>query len=160
MFCSRIHSYSYLSAQAGVAIIALSVLEKYDVSVPIVPVGLNYFRGHRFRGRVVVEYGAPIMISEDIFKKYRENKRQGTQSLLAEIEEGMRAVIVTATDYPELKLIHTVRRLYQRSSSSTTTLQKQDLARRFSVATKLLKDKYGGEYCCSFCSIISQRKSL
>jgi hypothetical protein len=60
------------------------------------------------------------------------------------VEEGLRAVIVTATDYPELKLIHTIRRLYQRSSSSTTTKQKQDLARRFSVAAKILKEKYEG----------------
>jgi glycerol-3-phosphate O-acyltransferase/dihydroxyacetone phosphate acyltransferase len=46
-----------LPLKAGVAAIALGALEKYGVSVPIVPVGLNYFRGHRFRGRVVVEYG-------------------------------------------------------------------------------------------------------
>ena len=46
-----------LPLKAGVAAIALGAQEKYGVSVPIVPVGFNYFRGHRFRGRVVVEYG-------------------------------------------------------------------------------------------------------
>ena len=62
-----------------------------------------------------------------------------------QVEEGMRSVIVTASDYPELKLIHTARRLYQRSSSSTTTKQKQDLARRFSTAHRLIREKNGGE---------------
>ena len=42
----------------------------------------------------------------------------------------MRSVIVAASDYSELKMIHTVRRLYQRPSSGITTGDKQDLARR------------------------------
>ncbi len=38
-----------LPLKAGIASIAFGVLEKHGISVPIVPVGLNYFRGHRFR---------------------------------------------------------------------------------------------------------------
>jgi glycerol-3-phosphate O-acyltransferase/dihydroxyacetone phosphate acyltransferase len=63
--------------------------------------------------------------------------------LLHEVEEGMRSVIVTASDYNELKLIHTVRRLFQRSSTDTPTKEKQTIARRLSVGYKLLKEKYG-----------------
>lgn len=54
----------------------------------------------------------------------------------------MRSVIVTAHDYGDLKLVHTARRLYQRSATSMSTKDKQDLARRFSEAYKLLKDRY------------------
>lgn len=35
--------------------IAYSALEKDGINVPIVPVGLNYFQAHRWRGRAVVE---------------------------------------------------------------------------------------------------------
>lgn len=49
----------------------------------------------------------------------------------------MRSVIVTAHDYNDLKLVHTVRRLYQYSATSMSTKQKQDLARRFSEAYKV-----------------------
>ena len=60
--CNASHSHIALHypapcCQVGVASIAFGVLDKFDVNVPIVPVGLNYFRGHRFRGRVVVEFG-------------------------------------------------------------------------------------------------------
>ncbi len=113
------------------------------MSVPIVPVGLNYFRGHRFRGRVVVEYGAPIHITKEIIDAYHTSKRSAYQMLLREVEEGMRSVIVTASSYNELKLIHTVRRLFQRSSTDTPTKEKQHIARRLSVGYKLLKEKYG-----------------
>ncbi len=54
----------------------------------------------------------------------------------------MRSVIVTAHDYGDLKLVHTARRLYQRSATSMSTKDKQDLARRFSEAYKLLKERY------------------
>jgi len=131
-----------LPLKAGVAAIAFGALDKFDVNVPIVPVGLNYFRGHRFRGRVVVEFGEPIHISGNIVSAYKESKRQGYQALLNKVEDGMRSVIVTATDYAELKLIHTVRRLYQRASTGITTKKKQDLARRFSAAHKILSERY------------------
>eukprot|EP00597_Dinobryon_sp_UTEXLB2267_P004777 CAMPEP_0170077660 /NCGR_PEP_ID=MMETSP0019_2-20121128/14427_1 /TAXON_ID=98059 /ORGANISM="Dinobryon sp., Strain UTEXLB2267" /LENGTH=590 /DNA_ID=CAMNT_0010290111 /DNA_START=209 /DNA_END=1981 /DNA_ORIENTATION=- len=136
-----------LPLKAGVAAIALGVMDKYDVSVPIIPVGLNYFRGHKFRGRVVVEFGHPINITKDMIHLFREGgaqKRAAYQELLREVEHGMRSVIVTATDYSELKLIHTVRRMYQHTTNMPT-IWKQDIARRFSVAYKLLKEKYGGE---------------
>eukprot|EP01036_Dinobryon_divergens_P037460 gene37460-49001_t len=51
-------------SKVGIASIAVGVLEKYGINVPIIPVGLTYFRGHRFRGRVVAEFGAPIRIDE------------------------------------------------------------------------------------------------
>jgi hypothetical protein len=38
-----------MHAQIGVAIIAFGTLEKHNIAVPIVPIGLSYFRGHRFR---------------------------------------------------------------------------------------------------------------
>ena len=128
--------------QAGVAAIALGTQEKFDVKVPIVPVGLTYFRGHRFRGRLVVEFGEPIYITQEISEKYGESKKLAYQALLQQVEKGMRSVLVTAHDYNDLKLVHTVRRLFQRSATSMSTKQKQDLARRWSEAYKILKDRY------------------
>ena len=44
----------------------------------------------------------------------------------------------------ELKLLHTIRRLYQRNSTRRSTVARQDLSRRFSFAHRLVKEKYGG----------------
>lgn len=51
-----------LPLKVGVALIAYSALEKDGVAIPIVPVGLNYFRAHRWRGRAVIEYGEPFHV--------------------------------------------------------------------------------------------------
>ena len=104
--------------------------------------GLNYFRGHRFRGRVVVEFGAPIVITKELQELYGQSKRTAYNRLLTAVEDGMRSVIVTAGDYQELKLIHAARRLFQQSSTSATTKEKQDMARRFSLGYRLLKEKF------------------
>jgi glycerol-3-phosphate O-acyltransferase/dihydroxyacetone phosphate acyltransferase len=88
----------------GVAAIAFGVLDKFDVNVPIVPVGLNYFRGHRFRGKVVVEFGQPIYLDKKLIQLYRESKRKAYHELLTSVRDGMRSVIVAASDYAELKV--------------------------------------------------------
>jgi len=51
-----------LPLKVGIALMAYYSLDKDGLSVPIVPVGLNYFRAHRWRGRAVVEYGPPIYV--------------------------------------------------------------------------------------------------
>lgn len=60
-----------LPLKPGIAIIALGVIEKFDINVPILPVGLNYVETHSSRGRVVVQFGPPIFVNEDMMEVYR-----------------------------------------------------------------------------------------
>lgn len=136
-----------LPLKAGIAAIAYGCMEKYSVNVPIVPVGLNYYRGHRFRGRVVVEFGAPKAIDKDMYSTYKNNKREGYTQLLTQIEESMRGVLVTAPDYQELQLLAAARRLYQDPTQVTTIKSKQDLARRFSIGFSILRKKHSATGC-------------
>ena len=67
-----------LPLKAGVVIIALEAYSKHYITVPIVPVGLNYFHGHRFGGRVVIEFGPPIVVPEQIHLQHKTDKRGST----------------------------------------------------------------------------------
>eukprot|EP00934_Nitzschia_sp_Nitz4_P003636 Nitzschia sp. Nitz4//scaffold41_size133979//77595//79906//NITZ4_003355-RA/size133979-snap-gene-0.129-mRNA-1//-1//CDS//3329551494//3626//frame0 len=128
-----------LPLKVGVALIAYSALEKDGLNVPIVPVGLNYFRTHRWRGRAVVEYGDPIYIDPTTLNSYKAGgaeKRQVCSDLMDRIADNMRSVIVSTPDYDSLQLIHTARRLYQRKGLQAG--QKQELARRFAEGYKML----------------------
>ena len=128
-----------LPLKVGVALIAYSALEQNGLSVPIVPVGLNYFNGHRFRGRVTVEFGKPIYADPSTLNKYLEGgqtKRDVCNEVLQRISDSMRSVIVSAPDYQTLKIIHTARRLYR--SKYMTHSEKQDLSRRFAEGYKRL----------------------
>ncbi|CAH0514928.1 unnamed protein product [Peronospora belbahrii] len=129
-----------LPLKAGVAVIALGVKDKYNINVPVVPVGLNYFRGHRFRGRVTVEFGTPISVDQELMKMYKEDKRTACNTFLHRVEESMRSVIVTTPSYGVMQEVLTARRLYQRSGVRLSAKETQDLNRRFAEGYKVLQD--------------------
>lgn len=129
-----------LPLKVGVALIAYSALEKDGINVPIVPVGLNYFQAHRWRGRAVVEFGRPIQINPSTLKDYKEGgmkRRAVCNDLLDRVQDSMKSVIISAPDYETLQLIHTARRLYSRKGQMQTS-EKQDLNRRFAEGYKRL----------------------
>jgi len=130
-----------LPLKVGVTLIAYSALERDGISVPIVPVGLNYFRTHRWRGKCLVEYGDPVFIKPGSLAEYQKGgsaKRAVCNDLLDRIKDSMRSVIVTMPDYDSLQVVHTARRLYQRNSEAVDGQEKQDLLRRFAVGYKIL----------------------
>jgi len=130
-----------LPLKAGVAIIALDAYKKHNVNVPIIPVGLNYFRGHRFRGRVVIEFGTPIWIDEQLHALHDTDKRGATEKLLEQITEGMRSVIVPTPDYRQLQMIYCARRLYVSEGLKLTSKETLDLDRRFARGLQLFDKK-------------------
>mmetsp|Transcript_8013 Transcript_8013/g.18717 ORF Transcript_8013/g.18717 Transcript_8013/m.18717 type:complete len:696 (+) Transcript_8013:107-2194(+) len=124
-----------LPLKAGVAIIALDAFRLHQVRVPIIPVGLNYYRGHRFRGRVVIEFGTPEYIPDSLYLQYAADRRGGAvETLLAGVSTAMRSVIVPAPNYRSLQLIYMVRRLYVPEGRKLTSEQNLDLTRRFAAA--------------------------
>ena len=132
--------------KVGVALIAYSALERDGVSVPIIPIGLNYFKTHKWRGKCLVEYGNPVYIDPTTLSKYQlggSSKRSVCNDLLDRIKDSMRSVIVTMPDYDSLQVVHTARRLYQGKNSAEDNTgnnkeKEQDLLRRFAVGYKLL----------------------
>ena len=124
----------------GVALMALGA----QVPVHIVPVGLSYFRGHQFRSaKVTVHVGPPIMASEREQAEYDAGPGEGRQSacasLLKRIETAMRDVIVPASSFEELQVIHVARRLwYGPDKHKLPPAVRQDLDRRFAFGIKRL----------------------
>jgi glycerol-3-phosphate O-acyltransferase / dihydroxyacetone phosphate acyltransferase len=91
-----------LPLKVGVALIAYSAMERDGLNVPIIPVGLNYFRTHRWRGKAIVEYGDPVYIDPSTLNDYvagGERKRAVCNELLERIRDSMRSVIVSMPEY-------------------------------------------------------------
>ncbi len=137
-----------LPLKVGVALIAYSALEKDGISIPIVPVGLNYFRAHRFRGKATVEFGDATYIEPGTLKDYQKggaDKRRVCNSLLNRIENSMRSVIVSVPDYDTMQVIHAARRLYREDGIRQTAEERQDMGRRFAEGYKRLLLSVNGE---------------
>ena len=137
-----------LPLKVGVALIAYQELEKDGVNVPIVPVGLNYFRAHRFRGKATVEFGSPTYIEPGTLQDYTrggDDRRRVCNSLLARIENSMRSVIVSVPDYDSMQVIHAARRLYREDGIRQTAEERQDMGRRFAEGYRRMLLSVNGE---------------
>ncbi|KAI5949999.1 hypothetical protein KGF57_004509 [Candida theae] len=82
------------------------------VPVSIVPVGLSYFHPHKFRSRVVIEFGKPIIVDEKMAEQYESNSREAVDKLLKIITLGLKEVTMTCNDYETLMVLQAARRLY------------------------------------------------
>jgi len=105
-----------LPLKAGITIMAFeTMIRNPNMQIPIIPVGINYFNGHRFRSRVYVETGDAIYPSQELLKQYKrggEHKRAACVALLEQIRTGLKDVIVSTPDRSSYEFIQTVRRLY------------------------------------------------
>lgn len=104
-----------LPLKPGVAIMALGAVsqsENPDAEVNIIPVGLNYFHAHRFRSRVVVEFGKPIKVTKKDGAQYEKDSRLVVNKLLDLVTLRLKEVTVTCDDYDTLMAIQAARRLY------------------------------------------------
>lgn len=122
-----------LPLKAGVTLMALGAVDKYKVPVKIVPCGLNYFFGHKFRSRVALEFGEPyeILPESELVEQYRHDKRASCSALLETITARLRSVTLNTPDYKVLQAIHAARRLYQPPNVKLPIDQYLELNRRF-----------------------------
>lgn len=104
-----------LPLKPGVAIMALGAVSQStdpNQQVNIIPVGLNYFHPHKFRSRVVVEFGKPIVVTKKDGEEYEQNTREVVGRLLDLITLRLREVTFNCPDFDTLMAIHAARRFY------------------------------------------------
>lgn len=104
-----------LPLKPGVAIMALGAAAQStdpDQVINIVPVGLNYFHAHRFRSRVVIEFGRPIAVTKIDGEMYQKNPRNVVNKMLDLITLRLKELTVSCDDYDTLIAIQAARRLY------------------------------------------------
>ena len=76
-----------------------------DLKVKIVPVGLSYFHPHKFRSRVVVEFGHAMDVPPELVAKFQQGgapKREAVGKFLDQIYDALKTVTIRAPDYETL----------------------------------------------------------
>lgn len=130
---------SLLPLKAGVALFSLGAAER-NISVKIVPVGLTYFYGHKFRSRAYVEFGEPITPPEELVTLFSSDKRKATGIFLQQLNEALRAVTINVPDWKTLKFLHTFRQLYQPPQCNLSARDYLRLIRRLGVVIEQQQD--------------------
>ena len=103
----------------------------------------QYFHGHRFRSRALLDFGEPIELDTKLvadFKAGGDAKREACNAVLALAHKAIEAVTVTTPDYDTMRLLWAARRLYKPEHLRLTMEQTQQLSIRFSEAYVALRD--------------------
>lgn len=123
---------SLLPLKAGVALFTLGAAER-GIDVKMVPCGLTYFYGHKFRSRAHIEFGKPLEPSAECIEQFRTAKRDAVGSLLKTLDSSLRSVTINVPDWASLKFLHAFRRLYHPPHIILETRDYLRLARRLAV---------------------------
>jgi glycerol-3-phosphate O-acyltransferase/dihydroxyacetone phosphate acyltransferase len=125
--------------KTGAARIAVGLVAKEpQVTVRIVPCGLNYMSRKRFRSRALVQYGPPIEVDLSYLRQDEEAQREVIRSLTERLSTAMRELTVNADDWDTLRVLEAVRRLYQ--PDGIPLRQRVELARRFTAVYADVRD--------------------
>lgn len=65
-----------LPIKAGVGIIYMGAIEKYNANAQVIACGINYDNGHKFRSTVILEFGVPYKMHELEVKKYKDPEQK------------------------------------------------------------------------------------
>jgi len=126
------HTESQLSKlKTGTARIALSVAARGKVKVTIIPCGLNYIHRHRFRSQVSIEFGEPILISDEWMTKFADDERGTVRQLTEHLADALMAVTLNAPDWSTLRFVQAARRLYKPATANLSPGEYVELNRRF-----------------------------
>ena len=119
------HDESQLSKlKTGAARLALGGAARTKGPLAIVPCGLTFIHPKRFRSRVLVQYGTPVMIEAS-------TDPDAVKRVTGEIDASLRRLTINAPDWDTVRALDTVRRLYQPQEISIE--DRVELARRFNT---------------------------
>lgn len=126
------HTESQLTKlKTGAARIALSVAERGNVKVTIIPCGLNYIHRHRFRSQVLIEFGEPIVVDGEWIDDFRNDARATVHKFTDYLAEALVAVTLNAPDWSTLRFVQAARRLYKPAAATLAPSEYVELNRRF-----------------------------
>jgi glycerol-3-phosphate O-acyltransferase / dihydroxyacetone phosphate acyltransferase len=153
-----------LPIKAGVSVMALGAMAKYPSvmsSLKIIPVGINYFNGHRFRSRVFVDIAEPIIVDPSLVEQFRKggvDRKRAQDTLLEQVASGLSSVTVEASDFDHLVFLRAVRRLYKSTNHKASPEERMALMLAFSKGYK--KDAKDPRVVELYQNVLSYRKRL
>lgn len=136
-----------LPLKAGICLMALGAMARHNITVTIQCIGLNYYQGHRFRSKAIVNFGVPYTIPRELATLYMQNRKQAIEILLNQVEkvkpnQRLKEVWVTAPSYDELSHVFIAREIITSDRLKSDKSREMELNLKFSKAYKYIKEKY------------------
>jgi glycerol-3-phosphate O-acyltransferase / dihydroxyacetone phosphate acyltransferase len=121
------HDSQLARLKTGAARLALGGAHRAAAPISIVPCGLTFIHPKRFRSRVLVQYGPPIVVAP----APEAPTAAAVRALTSELDGALRRLTVNSPDWDTVRALDSVRRLYQPPEISIG--DRVELARRFNT---------------------------
>ena len=136
-----------LPLKAGVCLMALGAMSRYNITVTIQCIGLNYYEGHRFRSKAVMNFGVPYTIPRELATLFSQDRKKAIHILLEQIEsvfstQRLKEVWVTAPSFEELSQVFMARRLYEPEEIRENPALIMEMNLKFSKGYRYIKERY------------------
>jgi glycerol-3-phosphate O-acyltransferase/dihydroxyacetone phosphate acyltransferase len=130
-----------IELKPGACIFAFEAKKILNKDVKIVPVSINYFGAHKFRSKVIVNFGKPIKTEYDE-KRFEEPsyKREKVAEMLEVLKQGMDNTKINAPSLKELKDIYCAKEIYLPDSYEIHEKVNFEILKKFCLAYDTLKD--------------------
>jgi glycerol-3-phosphate O-acyltransferase/dihydroxyacetone phosphate acyltransferase len=130
-----------LQLKPGVAYFALEAMANYGVkNIKLISCGFSYYSRDVFRSDLVLEFGQPHEIQEQLAKTFKENKKHAIEIVMKIVETQMKSVILTAPTYNEYMFLKMLRNLYVPEEEKLSAEKSYDLARRLAIIYNCVRD--------------------
>ena len=136
-----------LPLKAGVCLMALGAMARYNITVTIQCIGLNYYEGHKFRSKAIINFGIPYSIPRELATLFLQNRKKAIEILLKPIEtvrttQRLKEVWVTAPSYEELSHVFMARRVYKPEKVRDNPALIMEMNIKFAKGYRFIKEKY------------------
>lgn len=130
-----------LPLKAGACVFTWGCYQMYKKKVQMVEVGINYFKAHGFRSKVVINIGKPRTYNFDDSQLSDSGyKRQCIGNMLKELKVHMETVKITAPSYNELVNLNCAKEVYIPEDVKLESDTDFKLLQKFANAYSKLKD--------------------
>ncbi|MFT5480051.1 MAG: glycerol-3-phosphate O-acyltransferase/dihydroxyacetone phosphate acyltransferase [Bacteroidia bacterium] len=111
----------------GTARIALGAESKngFNLDLHIIPIGINYTNPHRFRSKLTLNIGEPILL-KSLKDDYIEDPWKCVQTLTSKVSERLSKLIITIDEQEEAKTIDQMELLLKSGNDHQLTINSQD----------------------------------
>jgi 1-acyl-sn-glycerol-3-phosphate acyltransferase len=117
--------------KTGVARMTLAAEEEsgWQLGIKVVPIGLAYYRKHRFRSRVVIGIGEPVAVA-GWRQAYQADRGEAIRSLNRAISAGLQRQTLNLADESDRELVETADLIYARQRGEADWRERQALGQR------------------------------
>ena len=110
----------------------------FNLNVQIVPAGINYSAGTKFRSDVHCRFGRPIAMT-DFLEQYRADDQSAVQAVTTQLRQALKKLTTTVTDQADADIVQSLETIYKKELTVDLGMDKHSKDDEFKVSKGIIR---------------------